>query len=408
MLSLAMVAFFAGSETAVVSASLARIEILAQQSDRRARFIKRLMQEPDRMLGTVLAGTNLMTAAAGVAGMRLTRFILPGQGGIQELFNTLVMTSVILVFGEILPKSVFRAKADSLALRSAPILRLAELVLRPVVVLTSKFSQLIVRYTGEESREERARIIREELKLLAEMGQEEGALKKAQFRMIQGILDLDERTVGKAMTPLIDMVALPVSTDTDTFLAKASETGFSRIPVYTERIDDIVGVVNVLDVLFAETASPTLEPFIRRDIRHEPESRRVFPLLRELSRSRRPMVFVVDEYGGVVGLVTVEDLVEEVMGDIWDEKDREEMEAVQRISDRVLDCDGKTEIQLLNHDYGLSIPEGEYNTIAGFVIERLQRIPKKGESFTHEGLKFLVLDADAKSVRRVRILKTKQ
>jgi putative hemolysin len=117
------------------------------------------------------------------------------------------------------------------------------------------------------------------------------------------------------------------------------------------------------------------------------------------------MVFVVDEYGGVVGLVTIEDLVEEVMGEIWDEKDREEVDAVQRISDRVLDCDGKTEIQILNHDFDLSIPEGDYNTIAGLVIEKLQRIPRKGESLTVGNLRMLVLDADAKSVRRVRVSK---
>jgi CBS domain containing-hemolysin-like protein len=264
-------------------------------------------------------------------------------------------------------------------------------------------SQRVVRFVGDEDKAERFRIMREELKLLAEMGEEAGTLKKDQIRMVHGVLDLDERAIGKIMTPLVDMVALPEKTPVEVFMQQVAHTGFSRIPVYRGRIDNIVGVVNVLDVLYAEALPDTITSFIRRDIRHEPESRRVLPLLKELSRS--PMVFVVDEYGGVVGLVTIEDLVEEVMGDIWDEKDREETEVVKRISDRVLDCDGKAEIQLLNLDYGLSLPEGEYNTLAGYMMEKMQRIPKKGESLVEGGMKLLVLDADAKSVHRIRVIK---
>jgi CBS domain containing-hemolysin-like protein len=399
-----MMAFFNGSETAVVSASSIRIEILAQQHDPRARFIKALMKEPDRMLGTVLVGINLMAVAAGVAGLQLTRMLLPQHVRFHELINTLVMTFVILLFGELLPKTVFRARADSLALSSAPALRVSAFLLRPLVTFFTAISQRALRFAGDTDAEERTRVMREELRLLAEMGQEAGTLKRDQIRMVHGVLDLDERAIGKIMTPLVDMVALPENTPVEAFLRRAAETGFSRIPVYADRVDNVVGVANVLDVLTTRELPDSIAPFIRRDIRHEPESRRVLPLLKELSRSRSPMVFVVDEYGGVVGLVTIEDLVEEVMGEIWDEKDKEEEEVVKRISDHILDCDGKAEIQLLNLDHGLSLPEGEYNTLAGFVIERMQRIPKKGENLVVGGMKFLILDADARSVRRIRII----
>lgn len=405
VLSLALSAFFSGSETAFVSASMARIEVLAQQSNRRALYIKRLMQEPDRMLGIVLVGTNLMNTAAGVAGLQLSRYVLKGHKDLSELVNTFVMTLVILMFGEILPKTVFRAKADVLAFRSAPLLRLFDSLLRPFVIFFSKVSNLVVRWAGKEDKEERIRITREELRLLAEMGEEEGALKKDQLRMVHGILDLESRTIGRIMTPLIDVVALPHDSTPHIFLEKVKQTGFSRIPIYEDRIDNTIGIVNVLDVLAAETLPETILPFVRRDIRHEPESRRVFPLLRELTRSRSLMAFVVDEYGGVVGIVTIEDLIGEIVGDIWEERDREERKTVHRISEQVLDCEGKTEILTLNHDYELDIPEGEYNTIAGLIIEKLQRIPKKGESLTLDKLKFLILDSDAKSVRRVRIVR---
>jgi len=402
--SLAMTAFFAGSETSVVSASPARIEILAQQSDKRALFIRQWRRDPARMLGTVLVGTNLMETAAGVAGLQLLRWIIPDKAGVQGLINTLVMTFILLIFCEILPKTVFRARADALALRSAPLLRFSDVVLRPSVAAVNFISQKLVRLNRGEEEVGQARIMREELVLLAEMG-EEGAQKKAQLRMVQGILDMEERTIAKIMTPLVEIVAIEEDAHPDDFFRKVVESGYSRIPVFRDRIDNIVGLVNVLDVLYAESPAESLEPFIRRRIRHEPESRRVFPLLQELTQSRSPMLFVVDEYGGVVGLVTIEDLVEEVMGDIRDERDLEPQQGIHRISEHVLDCDGKTEVQVLNHDYDLSISEGDYVTIAGFVIEKLQKIPRKGENLVSGRMKVLVLDADAKSVRRVRITK---
>jgi len=403
--SLGFMAFYAGSETAVVSASEAKIEILAQREDQRALFIKKIMQTPDQMLGIVLVGTNLMSAAAGVAGLRLIRYAFPGREGLQELINTLAMTFIILLFCEILPKTIFRAKADTLALKSVPVLFVSSVLLRPIVSSVTKISNLAVNLAGEEDRIEKLRIMREELKLLAKMGEEEGALKKAQLRMIQSLLDLEIRSVEKAMTPLVGVVGVSEDTGIADFLKCVSESGFSRIPVYAERFDRIVGVINVLDVLYAENPATTIDPFIRRDIQHVPKSKRLLSLLRELTRSRNPMAFVVDEYGGVVGLITIEDIVEEIMGDIRDERDKDEEMAVQMISEKILDCDGKTEVKLLNHVYNLSIPEGDYNTVAGYVVDQMQKIPRQGESFATEDLKILVLDADAKSVRRVRIMK---
>ncbi|MBN1224934.1 MAG: DUF21 domain-containing protein, partial [Candidatus Aminicenantes bacterium] len=404
ILSLSLLAFYAGSETAVISASKARIDVLAHQDDKRALFIKKLMQEPDKMLGIVLVGTNLMATAAGVAGLRLTHYSLSGYENLEEVVNTIIMTFLILFFCEILPKTIFRAKADNLALKSAGALKISAAILRPLVSFVTSISNKIVRFAGEDEKGERSRIMREELILLAKMGQEEGALKKAQFRMIHSILDLEDRSIEKIMTPLIDVVAVPEDIQIQDFFIKVAETGYSRIPVYKDRIDNMVGVANVLDVLYSKDPSPVITPFIRKDIRHEPKTKRIFPLLRELTSGQHPMVFVVDEYGGIIGLVTIEDLVEEIMGDISDEKDIETEETIRRISERVFDCDGKAEILNLNHVYGLGIPEGDYITIAGYVVQEMQKIPKKGEILETDDLKILILDADAKKINRVRIL----
>lgn len=395
--------FYSGSETAVVSASKARIDILADQRNTRATIIKKLWLEPDKMLGTVLVGTNLMSTAAGVAGLQLTNVFLPGREGLQELVNTVVMTLIILVFCEIIPKTTFRAKADSLALRSAPGLWISSILYYPIVSLVTKITNFAVKIAGEEERKEKIRIMREELRLLAKMGAKEGILKREQLRMISGVLDLETLTLEKVMTPLVDITALPKETSIEKLYKNVSETGFSRIPVYEDRVDNLIGLVNILDVLYSEKPALTIAPFVKRDVPHEPESKRVYSLLQELRRSRNQMVFVVDEYGGVVGLVTIEDLIEEILGEIRDEKDRGEEDDIHKTSDNLIECDGKTEIQTINNFFGMSIPPGRYKTIAGYIIFLTERIPKRGESIETESLKITVLDADSKSIRRVQI-----
>jgi putative hemolysin len=405
VISLLLLAFFAGSETAVVSASKARIEVLANQKNSRALTIRNLWQEPDKMLGIVLVGINLISAAAGVAGLWLVSYALPGKESLQELVNTVVMTLVILIFCETLPKTIFRAKADALALWSAPGLRISGFILRPVVVLITKMTNFLVRAAGRGEDEERLRCMREELKLLAKMGEEEGVLKREQLRMIHSVIDLETITIEKIMTPLIDIVALSEVASIEEFYDVVSKTGFSRIPVYKDRVDNLIGLVNVLDVLYSKTTAATIGPYIRRDVPHEPESKRVPAFLRDLKQIRKAMVFVVDEYGGVVGIVTMEDLIEEILGEIRDERDRDEEQDIHRIDDRTIECDGKAEVLPINHFYDMSIPAGDYKTIAGYIIFLTERIPKSGEIVETDKHKIVVLDADSRGVRKVRIVK---
>jgi putative hemolysin len=403
ILSLSLRAFFAGSETAVVSASKARIDVLAQQGNSRARTIKKLWQEPDKILGTVLVGENLMSTAAGVAGLQLIGIVLPGKEGWHEFLNTIIMTFVILVFCEIIPKTTSRAKADSLSLRIAPGLWISGILLRPVVAMVTKITGMAVRLAKAGDLEKRQKALREELKLLAQMGAKEGVLKKEQLRMISSVLDLETMALEKIMTPLVDVIALPADAHIEEFYRTVSDTGYSRIPVYEDRVDNLIGTVNVLDVLCSSESPRTIDPFVRRDVRHEPETKRVYSLLRDLKRSRKAMVFVVDEYGGVVGLVTIEDLIEEILGDIRDEKDRDEEGNVHRISETIIECDGKAEVSFINNTYRMEIPSGDYNTIAGYILSLVRRIPKRGEIVQSKTHRIIVLDADQKSIRRVRI-----
>lgn len=404
LFSLIFSAIYSGSETAVVSASKSRIEILAKQKNKRAILIKKLWREPDRMLGIILVGNNLMNTAAGVAGLHLISIVFPGREGLQKVINTVAMTLIILIFCEILPKTISRAKADSFALRSAQGLWISGILLRPVVSSITKITNSMIRTASKEDNKESLRAKREELKLLAKMGEKEGALRRNQLQMIYNVLELETMSVEKVMTPLVDIVCLPMTASLEDFYKTAAETGYSRIPVYEDRVDNMVGLVNVLDVLYAETPSLTIIPFIRKDVRHEPETKRVYSLLREMGQGGPTMTFVVDEFGGIVGLVTIEDLIEEVLGDIWDEKNREETDLVRRINDGIIECDGKAEIQQLNNNFNLSIPTGDYKTIAGYIISLLDRIPHQGEVLETDLLKMAVVAADEKSIRRVQII----
>ncbi|MBU4254793.1 MAG: hemolysin family protein [Acidobacteria bacterium] len=403
LVSLLLMAFFNGAETGIVSASSARIDVLAQKGDRRAVYIDSLMENPDKMLGLVLVGTNLMTTVAGVAGLQLFFMLFPDKAGLQELLNTLFMTVVILIFCEILPKTIFRARADRLALKSALPLRISSFFLYPIVSTVTRLTNAFVRLAGESSRKERMRVMREELILLAKLGETEGVIRREQLQMVQSVLELESKTVESIMTPLIEIEAVPQNMSVSDFFRFVTRTGHSRFPVYKERIDNIIGIVHVRDVLYATGEEASIESFIKKDISLLPDSKKVFTLLRELKKYRRHMAFVVDEYGGIIGLVTVEDLVEEIMGDIRDETDREEDHLIRVLGRHTLECDGKTEIQKLNFTHNLDIPLGDYRTIAGYIIHLLEKIPRTGETLDTNTLHIVILESDNRMIRRVRI-----
>ena len=185
------------------------------------------------------------------------------------------------------------------------------------------------------------------------------------------------------------------------FLQIAADSGYSRIPVYDERIYNIVGIVNLLDVIYAENQPETVEPFIRTDLHVVPESKNINALLKEIQNTQHTMVFAVDEYRGVVGLVTVEDLIEEIVGEFADERD--DPDFIQLVAPDILECDGRTEVSILEEHYGLSIPQGDYEIVAGYILERTGTIPETGTELDLGDAVITILDADTRGIRKIRI-----
>ena len=415
LICLILSAFYSGSETALVSVNKFRINQLVESGSTRASIIHRLVESPQRMLALTLVGTNLANVLIAQLGEGLVARGLPNLAvSLQGLIATVGITTLLLIFGEILPKTIFRVKADALALRYAYLLRLSELVLAPLIYLAKTLTQFIVKLIDKGASTPSPDAQREELRLLATMGERSGNLHTDQRRMIHSLLNLQDRTVEQVMVPLVDIVAIEKNAKCEDFLKIAADSGFSRIPVYEEQIYNIVGIVNLLDVIYNDVeidASPTIrekpdilpntiEPFIRT-VLHVPESKNINALLKEIQHTRHTMVFAVDEYGGTVGLVTVEDLVEEIVGEFADERDAPEF--IRLITPQILECDARTEVDLLEEHYGLAIPEGDYETIAGYILDRTGTIPEIGAELDLDDSIITVIDADARAIRKIRI-----
>ena len=415
LICLVLSAFYSGSETALVSVNKIRINQLVESENARASIVHRLVESPQRMLALTLVGTNLANVLIAQLGAGLVARGLPNLAvSLQGLIATVGITTLLLIFGEILPKTIFRVKADALALRYAYLLRLSELVLAPLIYLAQTLTQFIVKLIDRGASTPSPDAQREELRLLATMGERSGNLHTDQRRMIHSLLNLQDRTVAQVMVPLVDIVAIEKNTKCEDFLQIAADSGFSRIPVYEEQIYNIVGIVNLLDVIYNDVepeanSNPreqqdllpnTIEPFIRT-VLHVPESKNINALLKEIQDTRRTMVFAVDEYGGTVGLVTIEDLVEEIVGEFADERDVPEF--IRLITPQILECDARTEVDLLEEHYGLAIPEGDYETVAGYILDRTGTIPEVGTELDLGDSTITVIDADARAIRKIRI-----
>lgn len=399
-------AFYSGSETATVSLDRLKIYQLAEQGDKKAQIVKKLVDTPEKTLGMTLVGTNIANVLASQMGLLFVIALLQMSTlrTNEQAVATLISTALILVFGELLPKTVFRVKANALALRYAVPLRMSNIILRPIVNGITHLTSILVRIGERRATPTSPDAQRDELRLLASMGEQSGGILEDQRRMIHSVLNLHNRTVEQVMVPLVDIVAVEKDTDVDTFLKIAAEAGFSRIPVYEDQVNNIIGIVHLLDVIYSNDNSQSLDSFIRPDLQFVPASKTTNVLLKEIQQSHHTMVFVVDEYGGIVGLGTVEDLVEEIVGELSDERDRrDEPEILHVIGPRLLECDGRAEIGVLSDQYGVPIPLGDYETVAGYILDRTGSIPKPGDRIETDELLITISDVDSRRIRKVRI-----
>lgn len=403
LLCLILSAFYSGSETALVSVNRIRLNELVESDDSKARIIHQLVESPNKMLALTLVGTNLANVLISQFGDQLTGSLLQVSENLQFIISTVYVTILLLIFGEILPKTIFRIHANKLALRYAYPLRISEYILAPLIYFVQTLTKGIVGIIDRGLSSPNIDAEREELRLLATMGEQSGNLLPEQRQMIHRLLNFQNRTVRQVMVPLVDIVAIDKNTKCEEFLKVAAESGYSRIPVYDERVYNIIGIVNLLDVIYTENQSEIIEPFIRKELHLVPESKNINSLLKEVQSSHHTMVFAVNEYSGIVGLVTIEDLIEEIVGEFEDERD--EPDDIRLIAPNILECAGRTEVELLEEQYDFKVPSGDYETIAGYILEETGNIPEAGTELDNKDIVITILQADSRAIRKVQIRK---
>lgn len=382
--------FFSGSEIALVSANRLKLQTDAQAGHRGASLALDMLDRPAWTLGTCLVGTNLCTIAAATlaASLATQRLGLPAAAAVLFVFP------FTLTIGEMLPKAVFQHHADRIVPYVVFPLRAVGLALSPVLFVLAGLNRLL----GAE--EQRSGITREELRLLLD-GARRGDLSANDRQLIRRVLEFTEATVEDAMVPLIQVVAVPGTTTIARAARRMQESGHSRLPVYRDRIDQITGILLHQDIFAAEDWSVPVSEVARAPL-FVPETKGVDALLAEMRKERQRMAIAVDEYGGAAGIITIEDLLEEIVGEIEDESDRSRP-MVRRVSDREWIASGRAEREHLEHSAGLHLPEGDFETLAGFILATLGSVPPPGAEVDQGRFVLQVTKASDRAILEVRV-----
>ncbi|MFA5517533.1 MAG: CNNM domain-containing protein [Desulfuromonadales bacterium] len=378
-------AFFSGSETALMAIDRLRLRYLVQKKYRHAERLEALLSNPDRLLGGILVGNNLANIAASVFA---TTLLVDMFGERAELLTILILTPVILIFAEITPKSYAAQHPEKISLLVLrPILAILWL-LAPVIWLVTGFSRAITHFFSQ--RETRPIISEDEIRTMISVGEDAGVVPKEQRQMLMGVFELTQVCVRDVMIPRTEMVAIEVDTPFRDVMAILRQSQHSRFPVYEESLDSIIGIIHAKDVLgyVGRDVDFSLRNIARAPY-FVPESKRIGTLLQSFRKKRVHLAVVVDEYGGAEGIVTLEDIVEEIVGEIRDEYDAEEI-LYSEIGPGVYLIDGSISLRALNRRFGLSLAEEHANTIAGFLLRTMGTIPQVGDSCTSDGTLFTV------------------
>lgn len=397
-------AFFSGSEIALSSLSKIILKKLSKESPRKKYYFEALLSNPSRWLVTILIGNNLANiAAASLATILVQQWIGGTQGKIVGIV-TGVMTFIILLFGEITPKRYCREHAEKVSLKVIGPIFFLSTILSPVIGSLNFLTSGIL---GPASKKSFPKLLTErEIHTLIDIGQEEGALEEKEEELAHSALEFDETTVKEIMTPRTKMAAISKEASLTELTELINKAGYSRIPVYEEKVDNIVGVTYAKDLL------PIAEKWDRmkvKDITHPPifvpYTIKLSQIFHRMQREKIHLAIVVDEYGGVAGIITIEDLLEELVGEIEDEYDRVSSEKIRLLKDGSALVEGDTDIDEINNKLQTSLPEKEktFESISGFIFDHLGRIPHRGEVVEQNGVRIEVIEADARQIKKVKI-----
>ena len=400
-------AFFSSSEIAMFSLPAHRLESLVEEGRRGATTLKALKEDPHRLLVTILVGNNLVNIAmSSLATGLLALYLSQGQAVAIATFG---ITALVLLFGESAPKSYAVENTESWALRIARPLKLSEKVLLPLIVLFDYLTRIVNKITGGRSAIESSYVTREEIQDIIETGEREGVLDEEEREMLQRTLRFNDTIAKEVMTPRLDMSAISTDASIEEAIEQCVQGSHARLPVYEGSLDNVIGIVHLRDLVRdlnygeALTENLELEDLIEPTL-HVPESKNVDDLLTEMRKERLHMVIVIDEFGTTEGLVTMEDLTEEIVGEILEGG---EEEPIEYVDDATVVAKGKVNIEEVNEALAIDIPEGEeFETIAGFIFNRVGRLVQAGEVTEYDGIEIRVEQVENTRITKARITRT--
>lgn len=397
-------AFFSASESAFLSFSRIRLRHLVHKGDKRAKFLQDLLKRPDRLLGTILVGNNFVNVGAAAIATYLAGWWLKAEQGL--ILVTVVMTVLILIFGEITPKTFSVRHPERVSFFVLPAIRAFALLLSPAVKAVTFFSNLLLGISKVGKSEFFPSLSEEEIRSVIYTGLEEGALPKEKRRLLHNIFRMSETRVREVMIPRTMITALEVNASLAEVKEVIGRTGHSRLPVYEESLENIVGVVHTKDLIksWEEGAAFSLKKIMRKPY-FVPESARIETLLVNMQKDRVHLALAVDEYGGLEGIVTMEDLLEEIVGEIRDEYDQER-DLILLLPDGSALVDGKISLYELNERLQLNLSGTPTHTLAGFILTHLGRIPEEKEEITLDDLRLRIEEISRRTIRKVLIKPT--
>lgn len=398
---LALSAFFSSSETATFSLSPHRMEALVEEGFRGAKTLKALKEDPHRLLVTILVGNNLVNIGLSSIATSLLGLYLTGLQAVAA--TTFGVTALVLLFGESMPKSYAVENTESWSLRIARPLKTAEYVLLPLIVTFDFLTRQLNRLVGSDAGIESTYVTREELQYLIDTGEREGAIETEEREMFRRIFRLEDRIAKEVMTPRLDVTALAIDTPIGTAVDTAVRSELARFPVYEDDFDSAVGVVHMRDLMdrYVETDGASDLDGLAQPLLYIPESKDVGELLAEMRSGHRQMALVIDEFGAAAGIITLEDLLEEVVGELLE---KSEVAPVTTEDDRSIVVRGDVTIEEVNDALDIDLPEGEeFETIAGFVLDRAGRIVDKGETIEYDGVRINIEEVDNARIVRARV-----
>ncbi len=398
---LALSAFFSSSETALTTVNKIRIRTLAEAGDSRAIILLKVIEEQGKMLSAILIGNNIvnLTASSLMTTLTINLFGSKAVG-----LATGILTLLILVFGEITPKTLSTISAETIALKDAKIIYSLMLVLTPVIYVVNQLSLAVLLLMRVDPNAKRDTITEDELRTIVEVSHEEGVIETEEKKMINNVFDFGDSVAKDVMVPRIDMTMADVNASYDELIDIFREEKYTRIPVYEENTDNVIGIVNMKDLLLIDNR----EHFHIRDYLREPlytyEYKKTAELMVEMRQTFNNIVIVLDEYGATAGLITLEDMLEEIVGEIRDEYDEDEEDSLIETAPGQYSVEAAMKLDDLNDRLGLELESEDYDSVGGLVIGLLDHLPDAGEEVIDNGIQFIVEKVDKNRIDRIKIV----